>query len=180
MDKSMAEKKVLFEKIWLLNEEKIRRTCQEQLCEKPEDVEEVMSTAAADLWSEIYLDKQVNNWSARARIIAGNALRRKVTEIKKRERNEISIYSREAELYNANDEYDFISCYISFFLLEKLKLCLNEKLKPAEKELFKYIYEDEMKFKDIAQLLGMSEGAVKQKNFRLRRKMGKSIKTILG
>ncbi len=166
-------KEQLFLRVWQSKEEIITRLCRERLGNESWEVDDVLSVTAHQLWDEISRSDKEKSWGRRSVEIADHAVKRKLTELKRKNRYEISLYSglSDSGVYR---EYSYEGISLGSDT-EEIKEKILGRLSGKERELFEMIYDNKMKYKDIAEKLGISEGAVKQKNFRLRRKITEMI-----
>ncbi len=168
-----VRKEQLFLKVWQSKKEKITQLCRERLGNESWEVDDVLSVTAHQLWDEISRSEGEKSWGRRSLEIADCAVKRKLTELKRKNRYEISLYSAFSDGGAFMEyAYDGISTETD---TEEIKEKILGKLSKKERELFEMIYDRKMKYNDIAEKLGISEGAVKQKNFRLRRKITEII-----
>lgn len=135
---------------------------------------------ARDITQEVFLlfqkkFKELNDTNIKAWLlnVAQKKIFEKFREIKKNTKNislnENTDFSKDASFVKQID--DFI--YISDEEIEKEKFKIIEKLTPKERELFKMIYIERLKYVEIAERMGTTENAIAIRAVRLKQKIKK-------
>ncbi len=171
---TQKDKEKLFSDVWQRKQPHLIALCLGKLPDAPAEIEDILSDTAGQLWSEMRASSGKENWGKRCTQIAYNILRRKETELKRKRKYELSLSCVMPGLDALRLEYDYGNPPDGIRegqIRERVLESFNER----EAELFRMIYEEKLKYKDIARRLNISEGAVKQKNFRLRRKAERLI-----
>ena len=150
--------------LWNEYEPQFRKLCSIKLQSAPDEVEDVISEAFLALCkkvSESGMPKKPRAWLYKT---VNNLINLKYRELGKKSRKTVSLTGKEYYLPFNRDYFEEIEDNI---LLEKLKAALNEKLSDRDKKLIKYIYEDKLKMREIAEIFQTSESAVKMAHYRL-------------
>ncbi len=136
------------------------------------------SDDAKDITQEVFLlfkekeneliDNHIRSW------LFSVAERKIKEEYKRRKRDSHITYLDELVPYNDEiltefEEIDFISDEE----IEATKAEILSKLSPDEQLLFKFIYQEKLKYNEIARLLGVSEKTINVRAFRMRLKITK-------
>ena len=135
---------------------------------------------ARDITQEVFLlfqkkFRELNDTNIKAWLlnVAQKKIFEKFREIKKNTKNislnENTDFSKDASFVKQID--DFI--YISDEEIEKEKFKIIEKLTPKERELFKMIYIERLKYVEIAERMGTTENAIAIRAVRLKQKIKK-------
>lgn len=156
------------EKLWNEYEPTLRKICQNRLASCPSEIDDVISETYFALCRNIDSGELIHNPKAWLYGTLNNIIKTKYSEINKIRKNQISLTNRENELYY---NVDFDGEKISYELIEKIKYSIIEQLDVSEKNLIDLIYVKRLKFKEVADILNISESAVKQKIYRLKRKI---------
>lgn len=80
-------------------------------------------------------------------------------------------------MYDIPYIFDFLEEIVSDYRIEDSRLdIINNSLSEDEAQLLEYIYDDGMSYKKIAKLYDTTEDAIKQRAYRLRKKIHKFVK----
>lgn len=160
----------LCDNLWKQYEPKLRRLCGYKLSSYPLEVEEVISETYLALCNAISKGTEFDDPKAWLYQTANNQIKLKYTEINTRKRRFVSLEQVEAGLmYNI----DFDDIQITDSIIEELNSEILAELSENEKLLLELIYEKNLKFKQIATIIGTTEAGVKQQHYRLKRKVKK-------
>lgn len=165
--------------IWLRNESKLRKLCTYKLNSYPDEIEDILAEAALILWTAIFNEKTIDYPDSWLYSVTNNLIKKKYSEINVEKECKTVFDEENADIYRLRIGYDFESSLLSDNLIENFIVELDFELDSTEKQLYEYIYEDKLKMKEIAVLLSTTESAVKQKNYRMTRKIKKLIKNYL-
>ena len=165
--------------IWLRNESKLRKLCTYKLNSYPDEIEDILAEAALILWTAIFNEKTIEYPDSWLYSVTNNLIKKKYSEMNIEKERKTVFDEENADVYRLRIGYDFESSLLSDNLIENFIVELDFELDSTEKQLYEYIYEDKLKMKEIAVLLSTTESAVKQKNYRMTRKIKKLIKNYL-
>lgn len=174
-----ASKRELCKGLWLRNEPKLRRLCAYKLSSHPDEVEDVLAEAALILWTAILNDKTIEYPDSWLYSVTDNLIKKKYTEINAGKERNVAFDEDDLKLYKLSVGYSFDNILLTDEILEKILKEIDSLLSVDERQLYEYIYEDKLKMKEIAVLLSSTESAVKQRNYRLTRKLRRLIKEFL-
>lgn len=163
----------LCKNLWYENEAGIRKICSIKLRSCPQEIDDTVSEVFLILCRKISENNIPQNPKAFLYAVLNNVINQKYRDIYKTKEKEKPISDNEYELFLA---YDIIEEKIEEIynseIKQKLKILLNED----EYDLITKIHFDKMKMKEIAVLYHSTEAAVKQKHYRICRKLQKIIK----
>ena len=168
---NVDEKRICTE-IWDSYEPWVRKISNIKLRSCPDEVD--------DLVSEVFLAlcKQVSDNGAPEKPkewlngTLRNLLNRKYTKIYKIRENETNLLEEEFRLPFKNDD---INRKENEIYIEELMKLFDDTLSDSELELLNYIFNYELKSKEIAVLMNTTEAAIKQKRYRLYIKLRKIV-----
>lgn len=161
--------------LWSEFEPRIRSLCKVKLHSCPDEIDDVVSEIFLALCRRVSESGPPENPKAWLYGTANNLICMKYREIyKDRERTE-SLSCREYGLAFTNDFSEEIE---NRRFLEQLGQKLEDGLSEEEALLFKLIYEDEMKLKEAAKVMNITEAAAKQRHYRLCNKIRKTAKEM--
>lgn len=164
----------LCDSLWKLYEPQLRKYCSYKLSSHPSEVDDVISETYFALCKAISNDVDILNPKAWLYGTLNNQIKLKYSELKRIKKLNVSFDSVEHELlYNI----DFDTAKLSDELIEQLQKEVVNELSESEKVLISLIYEKKTKYKDIATIIGSTESAVKQKHYRLKKKIKSIVKT---
>ena len=154
--------------LWEKNEPRIRKLCNVKMSDHPDEIEEIITDTYIALCEAVKKGKVFTNPSAWLYGTANNLIKKKFKEIK--------IYKqRHKTLSNGNYELayniDYLDAMISDENIDKMKEEIESELSDSEKTLLEFIYTDKLTNKEIARILNTSESAIKQKRYRLVKKI---------
>lgn len=173
------EQQKLCEEIWREYEAYIIKLCNAKLSSHLDEAAELVSEVYEALCEAIDAGKNINNPKPWLYSVANNKLKEKYTEINRKKAFETSLdssYLYSIELVKSTDILDEM---VSEEDISKMKSKIDEELLPIESDLIKYHYEENMKLKDMAKIVGKTESAIKQSNLRLSRKVQRLAKEKL-
>ncbi len=162
--------------LWEQYEPDLRRICNYKLSGYMNEIDDVIGETYLALCNTINNGTEVQNPKALLYGILNNQIKLKYSEIDRRKKIYIRLESVEHKLfYNV----DFDEKALSEEIIEKLKDDVFEELIDAERTLLILVYDKKIKLKDAAKVLNTTEAAVKQKHYRLKRKIKKLAKEKL-
>lgn len=159
-------------KYWEDYEPDIRRICKIKLRSCPNEVDDVIQEVFLAFCKKVKTDGIPEKPKAWIYGTFRNILNLKYREIYKRQEHERSLTDKDYELPY---EYDFTEMIIMKESVDEINGIINEVTTDSDKKLLKCIYEDNMKMKEAAEILGSTESAVKQKNYRINRRIRKAV-----
>ena len=150
--------------IWQEYESQLRKICKIKLQSHPNEIDDVMSEVSLALCKQIKKYGEPNKPKQWLYATLNNIINLKYRELykfkeKQESLEENGIESKIEEIYNNE-------------IRDKLHSFLSED----EYLIIKYIYFDRLKMKEIANIIGSTESAVKQKHYRICNKLRKSAK----
>lgn len=157
--------------LWLEHEPKLRKFCKHKMQSCPNEVDDVIADTFLSLWKAIDSDDLPKNPRAWLYTVAYNLIKQKYTEMNKLKARVISLDTLNEEVFELSVGFDIDEERIPDSLIEKLSYQIEDSLKPDEKQLLNLIYEEHLKMKEIAKILNITEQAVKQRNYRMNRKI---------
>lgn len=179
MDITEDSKRELCKNLWLANEPRLRRLCTYKLSSHPDEVNDILAETALILWMAILEGTTIeypNTWLYK---VTDNLIKKKYTELNIEKERRVAFDDEEPETYNLAVGYDVGGFLITDDFIEKFFEEFDFLLTEDEKQLFDYVYEDRLKMKEIAVILSSTESAVKQRNYRLTRKIKRLVKIYL-
>lgn len=171
-----TEYKNICTELWDEYEPNLRRLCRIKLQSHPDETDDVISELFLFLCKKVSESGPPENPKAWLYGTANNLINLKYRKIYKDKEIITSSSAKEYELPYTNDFTDEITDNL---LIEQLNNELEKELSEQEKALMKFIYKDGLKMKEIAEILKTSEAAVKQKHYRLCRKIRKTANKLL-
>lgn len=163
----------LCDDLWKQHEPQLRKLCEYKLSSYPSEIDEVISKTYLALCEAMSEENGINDPKAWLYKTLNRQIKRKYTEMNTIKKRYVSLESVEYELmYNI----DFDEVKITDKIIEELSIEIHSELTDSEEFLIKLIYEKKLKFKQIGSILGVTESAVKQQHYRLKRKIKKLAK----
>lgn len=163
-NKDMELSKVLWEEC----EPNLRRICSHKLSGYPNEIDDVIAETYLALCNTIDKGIEIQNPKAWLYGTLNNQIKLKYSEIDRKKKIYIRLENVEHELfYNVNfDEKE-----LSQETIEKIKDDVFDELTDTENTLLILIYDRKIKLKEVAEILNTTEVAIKQKHYRLKRKI---------
>lgn len=158
------------EELWNQYEPYLRAICSVKLNNYPNEIDDVISDTFLALCKKVSESGPPRNEKAWLYGTLNNIINAKYREIYNKKANIVSLTDAVCEVSSEND---FEKEIITQNFTEQLEKEFDRKLNDEEKFLMKLIYQDCLKTKDITEILGLTEFAVKQRKYRLRKKMRK-------
>ena len=151
------------EELWNQYEPALREICKRRLDSCPSEIDDVISDTYLALCKNINAGEVIQYPKAWLYGTLNNIIKSKYNEINRIRKTQVSITYKANELfYNV----DFDDEKMSYEDIENLKREVMAKLDEQERVLVDLIYVKTLRFKEIANILGTSESAIKQKNYR--------------
>lgn len=159
--------------LWEEYEPNLRIICNHKLSGYPNEIDDVIAETYLALCNKIDKEIEIENPKAWLYGTLNNQIKLKYAEINKKKKTYIRLENVEHELfYNV----DFDEKELSEETIEKVKDDVLDELTDAEKTLLVLIYEKNIKLKEVARISNTTEAAIKQKHYRLKRKIKKIVK----
>ncbi len=166
----------LCEKLWNEYEPSIRQLCNYKLSAYQSEIDDVVADIYLALCDAVKNGHINSNPKAWLFSTANNCIKLKYTELNFRKKKLIHINNFDCKLFY---NIDFENIAVNEDTLDQILKSIYDELLASEKTLLILIYKKKLKYKDIAQILNTTESAVKQKNYRLKRKVRQLIKEKL-
>lgn len=162
--------------LWEEYEPSLRRLCNYKLSSYPDEIDDVIAETYLALCNAIDKGTEIQNPKAWLYGTLNNRIKLKYSEIDRKKKTYIRFDSIEHKLFYC---VDFEEEELSEDTIERLKDDVFSELIDAERTLLVLIYDKKIKLKDVAKILNTTEAAVKQKHYRLKRKIKKLAKEKL-
>lgn len=163
-----SQKKLCTE-LWRQYSPGLRNLCYVRLAGHDEDAEEIISEAFLRLCKKIMQDGSIEYPQAWLYATLDNLIKQKYREFGKDQNNVYSV--SDYEEVSLPYEIDLVDEIYNEDLLEQLKDKLKTELSDEEKQLLYYIIAENKPYSEIALLMATNENAVKQRKYRLYKKI---------
>ena len=158
------------ENLWNEYEPQLRKICRVKLRSCPDEVDDVMSEVSLALCKQIEKFGKPEKPKQWLYATFNNIKNREIYKQKEKQEN---IENKDFELpFEQNGIEEKIEEIYNNEIRDKLSTFLSND----ECIIIKYIYFDRLKMKEIADIIGSTESAVKQKHYRICNKLRKSAK----
>lgn len=158
--------------LWIEYEPQLRKVASAKLHSHPDEVDDVISDVFVALCEKVQKDGGPENFKGWIYGVLNNIINLKYREIYRIREKETDLLDIEVELPITNDVIDEkIDEIYNDQIKEKLKELLNEK----EYEIIYLLHFKKLKMKEVAHILNSTETAVKQKHYRICKKLRKMI-----
>ena len=172
-EKSQGQLK-LCEEPWYEYEPYLRKYCTNKLSGSVQEVDDVISQAFLILCKAVHKNSQISNPKAWLFGTVNNIIKDKYTEINELKNSEVSL-----ESYELPYEFDYIDKLIKDKDINAILDEIMDTLSEDEKKLISLFYEMGLSYKEIAQIYDSNEFAVKQRSYRLKKKIKKMARAKL-
>ncbi len=164
----------IISKLWDECSGTVRKICEIKLSAHPE--------AAKDVYSEVFLafseayksERGIDHPKAWIYKVTNNLISKKIKELSKEKISVVKLSDYEPYVLFYEDSFDDLM--ISDSDIEKIADIIIGELREEDRELLEYFHYRKMSIKEIALLTGKSVGAVKQRHYRLCKKIKKRAK----
>lgn len=156
------------EQLWNECEPALRKACAYKLSNHPQEIDDVIGDTFLALCNAISNEVEIYNPRAWLQGTLNNVINNKYREINFKQKKHTSIDCIEQGLFYV---IDFDNLMISEKQILEIKSEICNQLLASEKMLLILIYTKKLKMAEIAVLLGSTESAVKQRHYRLKRKI---------
>ncbi len=147
--------------------------CTLKLQSIPDEIDDVVSEIFLALCNKVDKSGLPENPKTWLYGVTKNLIKKKYKKSYRERQTIVSLTDFEG---TTTDDWDFVKEIEDRNILYQLMDIYDGKLKEKEKALLKYIYIDHLKMKEIAEIFHTNEQAVKQKYYRLRKRMYKIAK----
>lgn len=165
----------LCEVLWKEYEPYLRKICNFRLSDYPDEAEDVIGEAYLALCDVLNSGQELKNPKAWLYGTVNNYIKIKYIEI---DRNKHCVNLDNVN-YKLCYDVDFDSARIDEDALDKIKDDILESLDEEDRAILSLYYEEHHHFKEIARILNSTESAVKQRHYRMKRKVKELIKEKL-
>lgn len=158
------------DEIWLENEEFLRRICNQKLSSCPQEIDDVLHDtyiALCDAFDDGRVIRNHRKWLIGTLM---HKINKKYTEINNNKKKLVSMTDCETRL---SYTMDMDSVRVSDELTEEMANEIISSLSEKEQTLYHLIHDEHLKHKQIATMLGIRPGTVRERAYRLRHKITK-------
>lgn len=159
--------------LWHTHESRIRTLCQYKFSNNIDEVDDIVAETYLVLCETVNSGAKIENPRAWLYGIVNNIVKHKYRELNKRKEKQKFISDMTIDL---SYDIDFLDEIISDEDIEKMKAEIESELNDSEKELLELVYEKKLTSKQIADMKGSTEAAIKQRRFRLINKIKMMVK----
>ncbi len=174
MSIAQEEKEEICKKLWDDCKDELTSMCRFKLSSHLDEAEEVVAEAFYYLCLAVFEDKTITNYKAWLIAVTNNLIKKKYSELNKMKFRTNVLNEEDIDIEYTDDI--FLDSLIPESVIEKLSDAIIGELTPKEQQLYKYVYNDKLKMKEIATLLGITEVNARQRHHRLSKKIKKMIK----
>lgn len=161
--------------LWQAYEPQLHRLCRYQMKKYPDDADDVISEVYLALCKQVSQSGPPDHPKAWLYGTLNNLVAAKFKQIYKDSQRHVSLDAMEMDLPFDDSFEDIVHDKVVLAALQKR---LNQVLTVEELQLIEYIYTDARSMKEIAALTGSTPAAVKQKHYRLVKKIKKIAKNF--
>ena len=179
MEKNIKENQELCEKIWNECKDDLTKLCRYKLQSCPDEIDDVVAETFFYLCKAVFADEEVFNYKSWMMAVANNLIKKKYSEINRMKSNRVQVADIEEETICCTNEDIFIDNLVTDGMIENLSQEVIHNLSPDEQKLYNYVYEEKLKLKEIAEKMNTTEAAIKQKHYRLNKKLKLMLKEHL-
>ena len=174
---TQEEKEELCKKLWNDCKDELTRMCRFKLSSHLDEAEEVVAEAFYFLCLAVFEDKSITNYKAWLTAVTNNLIKRKYIELNKMKLRNAVLNEENIDMEYSDDI--IIDNLIPDTVIERLYDAIICELTLKEQQLYRYVYKDKLKMKEIAALLDITEVNAKQRHYRLSKKLKKIIKNYI-
>lgn len=158
--------------MWIEYEPQLRKVAAAKLHSRPDEIDDVISDVFVALCEKVQKDGAPEKLKGWLYGTLNNIINLKYREIYRIREKEIDLSDFEVEIPISNDVIDEkINEIYNYEIKDKLKDILNKD----EYQIIHAIHFEKLKIKEVAQIVGSTESAVKQKHYRICKKLRKII-----
>ncbi len=172
MQRSQEEYNRICTELWEKHEKRIQQICKRKLDSYPHEIDEIISEAYLILCEGIYKDMNMENPASWLYGAVNNLVKAKYTEINNRKKHLVSLFDNNNEpIFDLPYSVDFIDNAISDEKIEEMAAEIEHALTKKEAELYELAFEKCLPYKEIAKIYNSTDTAVKQRAYRLKKKI---------
>ena len=162
------------EQLWVENEPALRKLCRVKMQSCQDEIDDVISEVFLALCQKVATDNIPENPKAWLYAALNNIIKLKYRKLYKLKEKQTSLTDEQFELPFGCDD---IEEKIDEIYLSEIKDKLKSLLTEDEYQIIKSIHFDKLKMKEIAGINNSTESAIKQKHYRICRKLRKILKS---
>ncbi|MBQ8504492.1 MAG: sigma-70 family RNA polymerase sigma factor [Clostridia bacterium] len=166
-----------FEIVWSRNEERLQRAAAHRLYGHPHEIEEAISRTKLSLYEKMNDETEIRLPDQYVMGILNNIIKKIYAEIKRNKEKLVSIEEDEKESHVLAVGYDYeqeiFEKHIDDSAIDAFKEDFLSQLSEKDRMVIKLHYEDNLSYRDIAEKMGVSVLAVKQRSYRVWKKAKK-------
>lgn len=163
------------DKIWDECRDKIRKLCEIKLNSFPDAAEDILSETYIAFVTAVKSGREIDYPKAWLYKTANNLIKKKYTQLKHQRENFVSFDAVKDNTYDLQITPDFADLFITDDDIDNMADKILSTLSKEETEILKLFHKDKKSFKEISDMLGKTEGAVKQQNYRLCKRIRRLI-----
>lgn len=156
---------------WQANEAYIRRICAYKLSSHPDEIDDAVQEVALAYYEAIEKGTDIRNAKKWLTVVAANIINETYKRCMTEEKRVISIEEDAAQCLSAPEEPETLTEEAILRCKEDFAATLGEE----ELLLFRLRFEKRLRIRAIAKKMGISEGNVRQRIFRLKRRAKKFV-----
>lgn len=168
-------RKKLCDDLWKNYEAFVHGLVMRRMPDRPKDVEDVVAEVAAALCTLYDSGETLEYPTAWLVRTTSNLINKKFAEIQRTNR----IVEKLSSTVQLSYEINFDDVIITEAAIEEAKRKILGQLDPKERKLYTYIYIEDKPYREIADLMGTTASAVKQRAYRLNDKIRRLMKDAL-
>lgn len=173
-----ADKQEMCRQMWRQHSDELKKMCERKLSSCRDEIDDVIADAFYYLCVNVFEGNIHTNTRSWLFAVTNNLIKKKYTEINKRKQRHISFSEADMEQYDccSTDDTLFFESKVSESIIDSMNIEIIDNLSPAEQQLYKYVYEEDLSLKEIAARMNLTYGAVKERNHRLGLKIKVMVK----
>lgn len=165
----------LYSSFWREYEPKVRKLCEFKLQSDPDEIDDVVAQTFLQLWIEITQKKVPANVQGWLYAVAYNMIKQRYTASKK-EKEILVPYDDRLSVIQFAVGYDIDNDRLEDETVYVWSDEITQGLSEEEQTLYRFIYKGKFSMKEVAERMGITVDAAKQRNYRLVRKLKKIAK----
>lgn len=169
-----GKEREICEQLWIEHEPKLRSVCTAKMQSCLREVEDVISDVFVALCEQVENDGMPENPRAWLYGTLNNKIKLKFRDVYKVKDKETSLSAQE---YRVPYENDLIEKTVEEVYENQIKDKLQDLLTEDEYKAIHAIHFEKLKMKEVAQIFGTTESAIKQKHYRICNKLRRIIKS---
>ena len=178
MDKIKIQE--LIDLLWERYSPGLRRLCTHKLQSSKDDIEDVITDTFAALAEVLREGTEVQNYQAWLYGVANKRIMTIYSKNNAKKKNELHFIEAVNYHYNLKTCIDIDNIFITDEQIDRYSEEILSSLKPNERFVVEKHHNEGLSMKEIADILGSTEAAVKQAHYRAVRKIRKAVKELFG